>query len=211
MADPRIIDACLDDLAAAYGKHPQWVTSARPLWVRMFGAAANGDLQGAVRAWIEDPEHEYAPPPAKIRAAMPGGGVGATVAACGTCAGGFREVAVHRRDGREPNGVRITVGVVRCGCAMGEAIDTKPDRRARVPDLAGQVRHLEGDPSVLALFVDPSAAQRRNLDEPAPVARSAAIAHVRGLMLGRDAETRHSASQRARTLSAEDEREQGRW
>jgi hypothetical protein len=209
MADPRIIDSCLDDLAAAYGKHPNWVTAARPLWVRMFVQVANADLQAACRAWMEDPEHEHAPPPAKIRALL--GSSGPITPACGTCAGGWREVAVHRRDAREANGVRITVGVCRCECALGEAIDAKPDRRPRAPDLAGQVRHLEADPSVLAFFVDPSAAQRRNLEEPAPVARSAAIAHVRGLMLGRDAETRHSAAQRARTLSAEHEREEGVW
>jgi len=209
MADPRIIDTCLDDLAAAYGKHPNWVTAARPLWGRMFAQVANADLQAACRAWIEDPEHEHAPPPARIRALL--GSSGPITPACGACAGGFREIAVHRRDAGEPNGVRITVGVVRCGCAAGEAVDAKPVYRPRVPDLAGQVRHLEGDPSVLAFFLDPSAAQRRNLEAPAPVARSAAIAHVRGLMLGRDAETRHSASQRARTLSAEAEREGDAW
>ena len=207
MADPREIDIALDYLTDAYGRQGANARQ-RSIWHDAFREADGGELFEAVQRLCRT--KKYPPTIADVSEALAERQVAAQpaqAATCGRCADGLREVAVHRRDERAPDGVRITVGVVRCECPRGATVDSGPERRARVPDLRGQVAYLETDPTVLAWFVDPTAAQRRNLEHAAPQARSAAIAHVRGVVFGSDPESRHSASQRARTLAHDRMRE----
>lgn len=213
MANPNDVDRALDYIADAFQRQPA-TPGTRRIWHDTFADTDAEALMAATKKACR--LSKYAPTMAVIAeavAAVDTNTAGPSARSCGRCADGLREMAVHRRDPTEPSGVRITVGVVRCDCPRGHVIDQQPGhgcdsrRTARIPDLRGQIDHVQRDPSVLAWFLDPSAAERRNLDEPAPAPRSAAIAHVRGVVLGSDPETRQNASQRARTVAADRMRE----
>ena len=192
MANPSTIDGILDDISGCWGFfRPE---KARTLWIRSLQEVDDGPLRDAAQAWIDNPESKGPPKPSDLKAMLQ------TVAEravpdCGRCASGLREVTVHRRIEGE---VVIRNGWVRCDCAAGAAVDQKQEtRRPRVPDLAGQVAYLQADPSVVFWWVDPLPHEREPLDVVRPPTTSAAIRHVRELVLGADPDTHARERERA--------------
>ena len=130
---------------------------------------------------------------------------------CGRCVGGLREMAVHRRIEGE---VLIRVGAVRCDCEAGETLDRgeRHGGRPRVPDLVGQVAHVEQDPNVIFWTLDPGPRDLARLDAPRPSGSDAirAVEAWAKALVGRpDPETEAKAARREWTKRKAREGEDG--
>lgn len=203
MASENAVRTCLERLAANYGRREEWAGKVLPDWQRALGRVDDRTLVRAVTELLATHDG-YCPTLAKVVAACeehaPRAGART---ACRDCCDGIREFGIHRRIAGE---VVIKVGVARCGCAAGEAVDREPPPgRQRIPDYAGQVRHLEQDHTVLAWWTRPSAWQRHNQETPWPARSSAAIENVRALVLGEDTDAQ--AAKRAALVRADEARE----
>ena len=164
MADPREIDPILDELESNFGR-TGWAQKVRASYHRIFGKVAITLIRDAAERFMADPDQEHPPTAAKLRALV--AEVPEAVKGCGLCAAGVREMVVHRRINGE---IVIVVGAVRCDCEAGETVDRGDWRngRGRLPDLAGQVAHVERDPSVIFWRLDPGPRDLVRLDAPRP-------------------------------------------
>ena len=203
MALPREIDPLLDRIEANYGRSG-WASKVRSEWARQFATVPLADLESAVDSYLDDPDHEHPPTPAKIRGTLTQGQGADGPKGCGPrCAGGLREVTIHRST---PTGVHIDTRMCRCRCAAGQA------RPPLWPELAEVQARLEGpgrsDPNLLFWRIDPTPFERedRSKQRPAP---SATIQGLRAQLLGADPEPRGQAWERARTKEWADEERGG--
>lgn len=200
MAEGRTIDTVLEEFAGCYGRHPNWVTAARTLWIRMFVSIPDQALKIAARAWMDDPEHDAPPTPARLKAAIEAAVPAERARGCTRCAAGLLELAVHRRI--EGENV-VTCGIVTCTCEAGMKI-----RHPRIPTYAGQVEHMERDPTVTNWFERPGPSQRQDLDTPRIVTKSRTLRELRASLEAFARGVDPYASARERAIEAEREREQ---
>jgi hypothetical protein len=212
VADPRTVDQALDYLTDAYSRPPA-SEATRRIWRDALSEADGPALSRAVKTAAE--RSRWMPTIAAVLELLATGGSASGpqhVASCGRCASGLRELSVWRDDGTDPRGYSVRTGLVRCDCPAGHVVDQAPGegnpsrRSVRVPDLTGQVRHMEADPRVLAWYLDPTPSQREGR-EPPSAAPGGAIARVREWLQGAAPESRQRAAQRASTVEAYRRRE----
>jgi hypothetical protein len=148
MASPEATLSALEQLAAAYNRHPNWVTKCLGLWEREFSGRTDGQLDRALRMWIRcEPR---APTVADIHGLMDGEAKGplglVKPDGCPDCElSGWRYAAWHRMaHGR----LKVGTYALPCTCPLGEGLGQRSVAR-----MEGTLAEWDQDPATIAVYV----------------------------------------------------------